>query len=166
MYENWLPLASTFFSKICSTHFWGSKSFTRKPFHLYHNECFKKLALRSFISQVNILKEFPDELTLVFFYNVTATITCIAVGLFAVPNASAWKIGLNLPLISIVSSVRYPANFCCIDSITFGYYIRKLSSDVSGYDMCHFHKSFLFSTKIPFFSVFWKRLILYRGWGP
>lgn len=62
--------------------------------------------------QVDILKVFPDELTTVFFYNVTATILSTTVGFFAVPNASAWKIGLDISLISIVCSVRYPANRC------------------------------------------------------
>lgn len=55
---------------------------------------------------------FPDELTLVFFYSVTATIFTTTVGLFGVPDASAWKIGLNVSLISIVCSVRYLANCC------------------------------------------------------
>ncbi|KAI5442475.1 hypothetical protein KIW84_011514 [Lathyrus oleraceus] len=57
-----------------------------------------------YILQVHILKEFPDELTLVLLYSTTATIISIVVALLSVPNASAWKIGLNLSLISIVSS--------------------------------------------------------------
>ncbi|XP_027188004.1 WAT1-related protein At3g28050-like isoform X2 [Cicer arietinum] len=57
-----------------------------------------------YILQVHILKEFPDELTLVLLYSITATIISIVVALLSVPNASAWKIGLNLSLISIVSS--------------------------------------------------------------
>ncbi|TKY50394.1 WAT1-related protein [Spatholobus suberectus] len=57
-----------------------------------------------YILQAYILKVFPDELTIVFFYNVAATITSTTVGLFVVPNASAWTIGLNISLISIVCS--------------------------------------------------------------
>ncbi|KAK2365643.1 WAT1-related protein [Trifolium repens] len=57
-----------------------------------------------YILQVHILKEFPDELTLVLLYSITATIISIVVALLSVPDASAWKIGLNLSLISIVSS--------------------------------------------------------------
>ncbi|XP_027357534.1 WAT1-related protein At3g28050-like [Abrus precatorius] len=57
-----------------------------------------------YILQMDILKVFPDELTLVFFYNVTATILSIAVGLLTVPNASDWKIGVDISLISIVCS--------------------------------------------------------------
>ncbi|XP_058778699.1 WAT1-related protein At3g28050-like isoform X2 [Vicia villosa] len=57
-----------------------------------------------YIFQVHILKEFPDELTLVLLYSISATIISTVVALISVPNASAWKIGLNLSLISIVSS--------------------------------------------------------------
>ncbi|KAL2335626.1 hypothetical protein Fmac_016839 [Flemingia macrophylla] len=57
-----------------------------------------------YILQVDILKMFPDELTLVFFYNVTATILSTVVGLFAAPNPGAWKIRLDISLISIVCS--------------------------------------------------------------
>ncbi|GAU47303.1 hypothetical protein TSUD_283720 [Trifolium subterraneum] len=57
-----------------------------------------------YILQVHILKEFPDELTLVLLYSITATIISTVVALLSVPNSSAWKIGLNLSLISIVSS--------------------------------------------------------------
>ncbi|CAK8533699.1 unnamed protein product [Lathyrus sativus] len=57
-----------------------------------------------YILQVHILQEFPDELTLVLLYSTTATIISTVVALLSVPNASAWKIGLNLSLVSIVSS--------------------------------------------------------------
>jgi len=56
------------------------------------------------------LRVFPDELTLVFLYSVTSTIFTTTVGLLGVPNASAWKLGLNISLISIFCSVRYHAN--------------------------------------------------------
>ncbi|XP_061369735.1 WAT1-related protein At3g28050-like [Gastrolobium bilobum] len=57
-----------------------------------------------YIVQVEVLKVFPDELTTVFLYDVTATITTTIVCLFTAPNTSAWKIGLNISLISIVCS--------------------------------------------------------------
>ncbi|RHN49865.1 putative EamA domain-containing protein [Medicago truncatula] len=57
-----------------------------------------------YILLVHVLKEFPDEPTLVLLYSITATILSTVVALLSVPNASAWKIGLNLSLISIVSS--------------------------------------------------------------
>ncbi|WJX70344.1 hypothetical protein P8452_54466 [Trifolium repens] len=58
----------------------------------------------TFILQVHILKEFSDELTLVLLYSITATIISTIIALLSVPNSSVWKIGLNLSLISIVSS--------------------------------------------------------------
>ncbi|CAL5186170.1 unnamed protein product [Lathyrus oleraceus] len=57
-----------------------------------------------YILQVHILKEFPDELSLVLLYSISATIISTFVALLSVPNASAWKIGLNLSLICIVST--------------------------------------------------------------
>ncbi|KAI5402340.1 hypothetical protein KIW84_050087 [Lathyrus oleraceus] len=63
-----------------------------------------------YILQVHILKEFPDELSLVLLYSISATIISTFVALLSVSNASAWKIGLNLSLISIVSSVSCIAN--------------------------------------------------------
>ncbi|KEH24886.1 putative EamA domain-containing protein [Medicago truncatula] len=60
-----------------------------------------------YILVVHIMKEFPDELTLTLLYTTTATIISIVVALLSVPNASAWKIGLNLSLISIVSSAIF-----------------------------------------------------------
>ncbi|MED6109653.1 hypothetical protein PIB30_035648 [Stylosanthes scabra] len=50
------------------------------------------------------MKEYPDELSVVFFYNVTATIVSFTVALFTEPRASAWKIGLDISLVSIVCS--------------------------------------------------------------
>ncbi|XP_061369727.1 WAT1-related protein At3g28050-like isoform X1 [Gastrolobium bilobum] len=55
-----------------------------------------------FIVQVEILREFPDELTMVFFYNMCAAIVAATVGLFAERNTSAWKIRPDISLISIV----------------------------------------------------------------
>ncbi|KAI5442480.1 WAT1-related protein At3g28050 [Lathyrus oleraceus] len=60
-----------------------------------------------YILQVHILKEFPDELSLVLLYTISATVISTVVALLSVSNASAWKIGLNLSLISIVSSAIF-----------------------------------------------------------
>ncbi|CAL5186171.1 unnamed protein product [Lathyrus oleraceus] len=60
-----------------------------------------------YILQVHILKEFPDELTLVLLTSTSSTIISTFVALLSVPNASAWKIGLNLSLISIVSTAIF-----------------------------------------------------------
>ncbi|PNX99895.1 auxin-induced protein 5ng4-like [Trifolium pratense] len=48
------------------------------------------------------MKEFPDELTLVFFHNLFATILALGVGLLAETNSSLWNIRLDISLISIV----------------------------------------------------------------
>ncbi|XP_027359016.1 WAT1-related protein At4g15540-like [Abrus precatorius] len=55
-----------------------------------------------FVFQVEILKEFPDELTMVFFYNLCAAFVAAVVGLLGEKNTSAWKIRLDISLISIV----------------------------------------------------------------
>ncbi|KAG4395688.1 hypothetical protein AAZX31_19G010800 [Glycine max] len=60
-----------------------------------------------YIVQADVLKVFPDEVTIVLFYNVTSTVMSTLVALFAVPNANAWKVGLNISLISIICTVRY-----------------------------------------------------------
>ncbi|MED6173323.1 hypothetical protein PIB30_058278 [Stylosanthes scabra] len=57
-----------------------------------------------YIWQAEILKEYPDELTVVFFYNVTATIVSVTVALFTERSTSAWEIGLDISLVSIISS--------------------------------------------------------------
>uniref|UniRef100_A0A0R0ETK3 WAT1-related protein n=1 Tax=Glycine max TaxID=3847 RepID=A0A0R0ETK3_SOYBN len=44
-----------------------------------------------YIVQADVLKVFPDEVTIVLFYNVTSTVMSTLVALFAVPNANAWK---------------------------------------------------------------------------
>ncbi|XP_028215833.1 WAT1-related protein At3g28050-like isoform X2 [Glycine soja] len=55
-----------------------------------------------FVYQVEILKEFPDELSMVFFYNLCAAIVASIVGLLGEKNSSAWKIRPDISLISIV----------------------------------------------------------------
>ncbi|MED6173328.1 hypothetical protein PIB30_058280 [Stylosanthes scabra] len=65
------------------------------------------LASLWYILQVEILKVYPDELSMVFFYNVTATIVSVTIALFTERNASDWKIGLDISLVSIVCSIRY-----------------------------------------------------------
>ncbi|CAL0317247.1 unnamed protein product [Lupinus luteus] len=57
-----------------------------------------------YILQVKVLNEFPDKVTMIFYYNVTATIVATIVALFTEPNASAWKIRLDISLLSIICS--------------------------------------------------------------
>ncbi|KAK7381378.1 hypothetical protein VNO78_34024 [Psophocarpus tetragonolobus] len=53
-------------------------------------------------NQVDILTVFPDEVTMVLFFNAIATVVSTIVALYAVPNASSWKIGFNISLVSII----------------------------------------------------------------
>ncbi|XLU58056.1 hypothetical protein S245_052704, partial [Arachis hypogaea] len=57
-----------------------------------------------YILQVDVLKDYPDELSMLFFYNVTSTIISTIVGSILEPNASAWKIRLDISLVSILCS--------------------------------------------------------------
>ena len=52
------------------------------------------------------MKEYPDELTVVFFYNLSVSIMAAIVGVFMERNPSAWKIGPNIALASVICSVR------------------------------------------------------------
>lgn len=58
------------------------------------------------ILQVQIMKVYPDELTVIFFYTLCVSIMAAIVGIFTETNPSAWKIGLDTALASIVCSVR------------------------------------------------------------
>lgn len=62
--------------------------------------------LKLSILQVQIMKVYPDELTVVFFYNLCVSIMAAFVGIFTEPNPSAWKIQSHTALASIVCSVR------------------------------------------------------------
>lgn len=54
------------------------------------------------------MKEYPAELTVVFFYNLCVSVLAAIVGAFTEPNISAWRIRPNIALASILCSVsRY-----------------------------------------------------------
>lgn len=53
------------------------------------------------------MKVYPDELTVVFFYNLCVSLLAAVVGIFTEPNPSAWKIQPGTALASIVCSVRF-----------------------------------------------------------
>ncbi|KAK7395693.1 hypothetical protein VNO78_16259 [Psophocarpus tetragonolobus] len=57
-----------------------------------------------YIVQVQIMKVYPNELTVIFFYNLCVSIMAAIVGIFTETNASAWKIGLDTSLASILFS--------------------------------------------------------------
>lgn len=53
------------------------------------------------------MKEYPNELTVVFFYNLCVSTMAAVVGVITETKASVWKIGLNTALASILCSVRF-----------------------------------------------------------
>ncbi|XP_027351463.1 WAT1-related protein At3g28050-like [Abrus precatorius] len=57
-----------------------------------------------YIVQVQIMKVYPDELTVVFFYNLCVSMMAAIVGIFTETNANAWKIRPDAALASIVCS--------------------------------------------------------------
>ena len=52
------------------------------------------------------MKEYPNELTVVFFYNLFVSIMATMVGLVMEPDSSAWKLKPRIALASVVCSVR------------------------------------------------------------
>ncbi|KAL3526025.1 hypothetical protein ACH5RR_014397 [Cinchona calisaya] len=57
-----------------------------------------------YIVQAQIMKEYPSELTVVFFYNLYVGILAAIVAIFTEPNLSRWKIRTDIALASIICS--------------------------------------------------------------
>ncbi|VFQ73551.1 unnamed protein product [Cuscuta campestris] len=57
-----------------------------------------------YIVQTQIMKEYPAELTVVFFYNIVVSVLAAIVGAFMVPDLTKWKIRLDISLASIICS--------------------------------------------------------------
>ncbi|KAB2627587.1 WAT1-related protein [Pyrus ussuriensis x Pyrus communis] len=57
-----------------------------------------------YIVQAQIMKEYPNELTVIFFYNVCVVAVSAAVALITEPNSSAWKLRPDIALLSILCS--------------------------------------------------------------
>ncbi|XWS40781.1 hypothetical protein CRYUN_Cryun17cG0024900 [Craigia yunnanensis] len=57
-----------------------------------------------YIVQTQIMKEYPEELTVVFFYNLCVSFIAAIVGLATERNASAWRIRPDIALVSVVCS--------------------------------------------------------------
>ncbi|KAI3503408.1 hypothetical protein L1887_31849 [Cichorium endivia] len=57
-----------------------------------------------YIVQTQIMKEYPSELTVVFFYNLIVSILAAIVGSFTEPDSSAWKLKPDIALASILCS--------------------------------------------------------------
>jgi drug/metabolite transporter (DMT)-like permease len=57
-----------------------------------------------YIVQTQIMKEYPNELTVIFFYNLFVSIIAGGVALITETNSSAWKLRLDIALVSVVCS--------------------------------------------------------------
>ncbi|XP_052625419.1 WAT1-related protein At3g28050 isoform X1 [Lactuca sativa] len=57
-----------------------------------------------YIVLTQIMKEYPSELTVVFFYNLIVSILAAIEGSFTEPDSSSWKIKPDIPLASILCS--------------------------------------------------------------
>lgn len=57
-----------------------------------------------YIVQAQIMKEYPAEIIVVFFYNLFVSILAAFVGVFMEPDSSRWKIRPNIALASIICS--------------------------------------------------------------
>ncbi|KAL6518855.1 hypothetical protein OROHE_017608 [Orobanche hederae] len=66
-----------------------------------------------YIIQAHIMKEYPAELTVVFFYTSCVSILAAIVGFFAEPDSSKWIIRPNVALLSILCSGFFG---CCINN--------------------------------------------------
>lgn len=56
--------------------------------------------------QTQIMKEYPAEMTVVFFYNLSVSSIAAVVGLITERDPNAWKVKPNIALASILCSVR------------------------------------------------------------
>ncbi|KAL1314852.1 hypothetical protein AAHE18_16G218400 [Arachis hypogaea] len=57
-----------------------------------------------YIVQVQIMKVYPAELTVVFYYNLCVSIMAAIVAIFTETNPDAWKIGVDTALASVLCS--------------------------------------------------------------
>ncbi|XP_075636924.1 WAT1-related protein At3g28050-like [Castanea sativa] len=57
-----------------------------------------------YIVQAQIMKEYPNELTVIFFYNLIVSIIAAVVGLITEKNPNAWRLKPNIALVSVVCS--------------------------------------------------------------
>ncbi|KAK1438850.1 hypothetical protein QVD17_04662 [Tagetes erecta] len=57
-----------------------------------------------YIVQTQIMKEYPAELTVVFFYNLIVSLLAAVVGAFTEPDSSVWRIKPDIALASILCS--------------------------------------------------------------
>ncbi|KAL2500021.1 WAT1-related protein [Abeliophyllum distichum] len=73
-----------------------------------------------YIYQTKVVKEYPAELLVVFFYNLSSFIVSAPVCLITEPNLSAWKVKPNVQLISILYSGIIGSAFAIMGVIFLG----------------------------------------------
>lgn len=61
-------------------------------------------------TQTHIMKEYPAELTLVFFYTSCVSILAAIAGFFVEPDSSKWRITPSVALASVLCSVKCVLN--------------------------------------------------------
>lgn len=66
-----------------------------------------------YILVTHIMKEYPSEFTIIFFYTSTVSILAAVVGFFAESDTSKWIVGPNIALASILFSGIFS---CCINN--------------------------------------------------
>ncbi|KAF5479555.1 hypothetical protein F2P56_000365 [Juglans regia] len=57
-----------------------------------------------YIVQAQIMKEYPNELTVIFFYNLCVSIIAAVVAIIAEKDSNAWRLESNIALVSVVCS--------------------------------------------------------------
>ncbi|GMJ08693.1 hypothetical protein HRI_004538500 [Hibiscus trionum] len=66
------------------------------------------------VNSTQIMAEYPAELTVMFFYNLFVCFIALVVGLVVERNVSAWRIGSNIALASVVCSGIFSSCLCNI----------------------------------------------------
>ncbi|XVF16472.1 hypothetical protein REPUB_Repub10bG0033800 [Reevesia pubescens] len=74
-----------------------------------------------YIVQTQIMKEYPSELTVVFFYNLCVSFIAAIVGLATERNANAWRIRPDIALASVVCSGLFGS---CLNNTVHAWALR------------------------------------------
>ncbi|XP_076897461.1 WAT1-related protein At3g28050-like [Bidens hawaiensis] len=74
-----------------------------------------------YIIQTQIMKEYPSELTVVFFYTLVVSLLATIFGAFTEPDSSAWRIKPDIALASILCSGVFAS---CLNNIVHSWALR------------------------------------------
>ncbi|GMJ04235.1 Usually multiple acids move in and out Transporters 40 [Hibiscus trionum] len=67
-----------------------------------------------YIIQSQIMKMYPEEVTVNFFYNLFGTLISLPIGLLAEPNLSCWKLSSSLAAVAVFYSGLFGLSFVCL----------------------------------------------------